>query len=70
MVGSACKMNGGKLVMQLETDVGSELPLRPHSASPTQAWQLSKLHVLATDFTPPYQRQKLSEMERLLKAFN
>ena len=27
MVGPACKVNGGKLVMQMATDVGSELPL-------------------------------------------
>ena len=52
------QMNGWKLVMQLETETGSEL-LLTHLMSFTLAWQLSKL-VWSNN-------KRLSERERMLK---
>ena len=61
------KMNGRKVVIWLETDVGRELPpawfdvIRPGLA------ELSSLYVLTTDFSP---QQSIFKIQRLLKAFN
>ena len=55
---SRMQMNGGKQVMQPETDVGSEVPLTSFDVAHPDLNELSKLICSKTDFT---EQQRLSE---------